>query len=194
MIHSCKNDVESCQFRVSLNENGTEKVLGFNVRPKIRENILVLKQKYSIIVFTAGLEHYATPIIDHIDPNGELFEARFFRDTCTEIVFEGRALYTKDLRVFKNLDINSTLLIDNSIISMAFQLDNGIPILPFYNDKEDTEFDSLTEYLMGLGDNLVEQNSKLMNLRALYQIVNNEEYEVDDELSDSESSFNSELS
>lgn len=32
------------------------------------------------------------------------------------------------------------IIVDNSIYSFAYQIDNGIPILPFREDKEDTEF------------------------------------------------------
>jgi hypothetical protein len=39
------------------------------------------------------------------------------------------------------------ILIDNSVLSFAFQLDNGIPILPYYDNKKDDEFRFLTNYL-----------------------------------------------
>lgn len=31
------------------------------------------------------------------------------------------------------------LLIDNAAYSFGFQLDNGIPIIPYYNHKDDVE-------------------------------------------------------
>ena len=39
------------------------------------------------------------------------------------------------------------VIIDNAVYSFGFQLDNGIPILPFYEDKSDEEMLHLTHYL-----------------------------------------------
>jgi CTD small phosphatase-like protein 2 len=39
------------------------------------------------------------------------------------------------------------VIVDNSVYSFAFQIENGIPIIPFYNDKEDEEMLHLIYYL-----------------------------------------------
>lgn len=39
------------------------------------------------------------------------------------------------------------VIIDNAVYSFGFQLDNGIPIIPFYNNKEDEELLHLINYL-----------------------------------------------
>ena len=39
------------------------------------------------------------------------------------------------------------VIIDNSNLSFAFHLDNGIPILPFYDNKKDNELVTLVNYL-----------------------------------------------
>lgn len=46
-------------------------------------------------------------------------------------------MYIKDLRIFTNRDLDNIVLIDNAPYSYFFQLENGIPILPFYNSKDD---------------------------------------------------------
>lgn len=56
-------------------------------------------------------------------------------------------IYVKDLRIFKNVKIENMIIIDNSVLSFAFQLENGIPILPFYDNKDDIELKYLTNYL-----------------------------------------------
>ena len=48
------------------------------------------------------------------------------------------------------------LIIDNSALSFAFNIQNGVPILPFYDNKEDQELDHLVFYLNGLKDSLVD--------------------------------------
>ena len=42
------------------------------------------------------------------------------------------------------------VLIDNAAYSFGFHLENGIPIIPFYDNKEDKELESLLKYLRGM--------------------------------------------
>ena len=54
----------------------------------------------------------------------------------------------KDLRIFKNIDLKKIILIDNSMYSFASQINNGILINSFFNDKNDTELNNALEYLI----------------------------------------------
>jgi CTD small phosphatase-like protein 2 len=45
----------------------------------------------------------------------------------------------KDLRIFKNRNLKDIILVDNAGYSFGFQINNGIPIIPFYNNKKDRE-------------------------------------------------------
>ena len=40
----------------------------------------------------------------------------------------------KDLRIIANRSLKDMVIVDNAVYSFAFQLDNGIPIVPFYSD------------------------------------------------------------
>ena len=53
----------------------------------------------------------------------------------------------KDLRVIRNRQLKDIILVDNAVYSFGFQLTNGIPILPFYRDKNDRELVQLVAYL-----------------------------------------------
>lgn len=59
-------------------------------------------------------------------------------------------MYVKDLRIFQNRSLSDIVLVDNSIYSFAFQLDNGIPIIPFYDEPSDQEMTHLIFYLNAL--------------------------------------------
>lgn len=62
-------------------------------------------------------------------------------------------LYTKDLKVFcdnTNRPLSQVVLIDNAAYSYAWQIENGIPILPYYDNKEDKELIDLELYLKGM--------------------------------------------
>lgn len=54
----------------------------------------------------------------------------------------------KDLRVIANRDLSEMVLIDNSVYSFAYQLSNGVPIVPFYREPpKDEEMLHLIYYL-----------------------------------------------
>jgi len=44
------------------------------------------------------------------------------------------------------------VIVDNAVYSFGRQLENGIPITPFSEDKNDTEFICLKNYLTSLKD------------------------------------------
>jgi len=97
---------------------------------------------------TAGQEHYANKLLDELDPEGKLFSFRLFRPHCLEMY--SRVPYVKDLRVLGNRDLSKVVLIDNSPHSYMFQKRNGIPIISFYEDKDDTELLKLETFLLTL--------------------------------------------
>ena len=51
-------------------------------------------------------------------------------------------MYVKDLRII-NRPLSDMVLVDNAAYSYAYQVDNGIPILPFYDAKNDFELVAL---------------------------------------------------
>jgi CTD small phosphatase-like protein 2 len=42
------------------------------------------------------------------------------------------------------------VLVDNASYSYAWQVDNGIPIIPYYDNKEDKELVQLEQYLKAM--------------------------------------------
>jgi Dullard-like phosphatase family protein len=105
-------------------------------RPYVREFISNVKKYYNLAVFTASAKEYATQIVNSLDPNQEYISNVLFRDHCT---LEREGSFVKDLRSIVNIDLSRTVIVDNKLISFAYQIENGIPILPFYGDKNDTE-------------------------------------------------------
>ena len=57
-------------------------------------------------------------------------------------------MYVKDLRILGDRDLSKVALVDNACYSFALQLYNGVPILPFYDSKNDVELRSLVDYLL----------------------------------------------
>lgn len=78
-------------------------------------------------------------------------------------------IYIKDLSIIKSHPLNKIMIVDNSVCSFGLQLDNGIPIVPFYHDEEDIELLHLSSYLISLSyeDDLVKANADTFKLRQL---------------------------
>ncbi len=61
---------------------------------------------------------------------------RLFREHCT--FSEQLGVFVKDMaRLGRNL--KDSIIIDNSPLSFAFQPENGMPILSWYDDRTDTK-------------------------------------------------------
>lgn len=54
-------------------------------------------------------------------------------------------VYAKDLSII-NRDLSKMILVDNSPLSYLYQIENGVPILPYYGG-EDCELLALEKYL-----------------------------------------------
>ena len=97
-----------------------------------------------------------------------IFSKRLFRDSCIRTDVN---IFIKDLRVL-DCDLKSTVIVDNAIFSFAFQLDNGIPIIPFYDDKEDKILPKIKDYIITLKDmeDVRIINKKTFSLTELFEL------------------------
>mmetsp|Transcript_23755 Transcript_23755/g.32362 ORF Transcript_23755/g.32362 Transcript_23755/m.32362 type:complete len:94 (+) Transcript_23755:564-845(+) len=92
-----------------------------------------------------------------------------YRQHC---VLTPEGYYIKDLRIIGNRDLKDLVIVDNSVYSFAYQIDNGIPIIPYYNEQSDEEMLHLIFYLKCLAnsEDVREQNR---NAFELYKLGNN---------------------
>lgn len=134
---------------IKLNEN-KEKKIGLNIRPGLEEFLSSLQDKFVVVLFTASLKQYADSIVNEIDPEHKYFKYILCRHNCVSISFKkdkkNEIYYVKDLRVF-DVPMEKIVIVDNSVLSFVFQLNNGIPILPFYSNENDNELNDLKVYL-----------------------------------------------
>ena len=118
-------------------------------RPYALEFIKEMSLYYEIIVYTASIPEYASNLLDEFDKYN-VISKRFYRYNC----IHKDGIYIKDLRLigkpFKDL-----IIIDNNPISYLYNIDNGLPILSWYGDKQDIEllkFIPLLKYLAKVED------------------------------------------
>ena len=115
------------------------------IRPGIYEFLDYASENFDLVVFTASDQDYADSIINYIEKNKKYFKMRLYRNSC---LFIEPGLYIKDLRIFGSLKkIEDIIILDNSLFSFANQLNNGILITSFFDDKEDTFLDNVKNYL-----------------------------------------------
>lgn len=76
----------------------------------------------------------------------------------------------KDLRIF-NKSLKEIVIVDNSLAAFRLQLDNGIPILNFYDDPEDDELMHLIYYFpqLDIAEDVRIANRNAFQLKELSQ-------------------------
>ena len=104
-----------------------------------------------------------TKVVDLIDPERKYIKDVLSHEHCIPL---GNGLYVKDLRIIKDRRMDEMLIVDNSVISFAFQLANGIPIGSYYGEEDDQELGFLNTYLSELysQENIVKLNGENMGL------------------------------
>lgn len=111
----------------------------------MKEFFQKLSPLYEIIVFTASAPNYAKAIVNHIDPDQKYINAILTRDNCMETK---NGFFIKDLRIIKNRDLSTLVIVDNLVHSFGFQIENGVPILEFFDDKNDKELKYLIDFFI----------------------------------------------
>ena len=105
-----------------------------------------MSQKFELIVFTASVEQYALDIVQALDKERSFISHVFSRKHC----FFVNECFLKDLRLIKNRNLNNIILIDDFIVSAAFQISNLLPCKPFQGDRDDVELMELSLKLIDL--------------------------------------------
>ena len=116
------------------------------IRPGVKEFLKKMGKLYEIVIFTASVSKYAGPLLDIIDKNHNCY-CRLFREHCSMVGIT----YIKDLNKLGR-DLKDIIIVDNSPLSYSFNHDNGLPILTWFNDKNDKELYYITPILEFLSD------------------------------------------
>ena len=79
-------------------------------------------------------------LLTQLKSQQKLFDFRLYRDHCIK---SPEGIYIKDLRILKSKDLSQVIIVDNAVYSFGYQLDNGIPIIPYYSQKENPDDEEL---------------------------------------------------
>jgi CTD small phosphatase-like protein 2 len=136
------------------------------IRPYALELLKELSKLYEIVIFTAVEKCYADAILDLLDPEKKYISYRIYRENC--IIKERGA--SKDLRIFKNRDLDKMIIVDNTISCFADHLSNGIHVPTYYGQKEDNSLEKVLNLLKEIAScsNVQRALDERVGLRELY--------------------------
>lgn len=112
-------------------------------RPFVDEFLAYLSGKFEIVVFTAGIEEYASLVLDRLDWR-KLISHRLYRDSCKAV--DGK--FVKDLSEIGR-ELSRVMIVDDNPNSYQFQPQNAIPIRPFVDDLADEELKQMMQFFEG---------------------------------------------
>ena len=134
LVHCSVDKVEKCDLIFPVIFNGDSYKVYMKKRPYFKQFLETVSDLFEVVIFTASQQCYADKLLNLVDPEKKLIHHRLFRHHCINV--EGN--FVKDLRVLGR-DLSRTMIIDNSPPAFTYQVDNGIPIVSWYDDEYDSE-------------------------------------------------------
>ena len=194
LVH-CTGDIklkkEKYQHVIEIKLPGKQAVqVGINLRPYWKQTLKLIKKNYHIVVYTASHQAYADSVLDFMDPKKKYFKYRLYRNNCSLIDVEGAKFYVKDLDILNEYyDLKDIVIIDNSVLSFAFHLHNGIPIVPYYDEDKDGSLYVVGLYLIHIfpSNDLREANKTQINLDSFLEEAKRQKEEEENNIIDEES-------
>lgn len=151
-------DLDETLISFKLNETGKGMII---FRPGLDQFLNELSSLYEMVVFTAGIQEYADPILDEIENTNKYFTKRLYRQH-TVIIENG---IVKDLSKLGR-DLSKVVIIDNMPQNFRLQKENGIFIKNYYGeDSNDTALIDLIPILKQIASN--PNNDVRVELRRL---------------------------
>ena len=151
-------------FKSTFDYNFQGTPIFVSIRPFLEECLKRLADLYEIVVFTAGVKDYADPILDQLDLKNEYFKKRLYRTDCIQV----HDYFIKDLDIFLDREKKDIIIVDNSIMSFAFDLDNGVPINSYLGTEED---DRELLYLISFLEEAFYQDDVRIHLNKAFQLT-----------------------
>ena len=140
-------DLDETLISFQINELGKGVI---KLRPGLFNFLRKVKQKYELVVFTAGTKEYAEPIIDIIEKREKFFIKRLYREHT--IYRNGN--YIKDLTKLGR-DLSKIIIVDNMPQNFCLQKENGILISNYFGqDNGENTLDILLDILLKIAQRI----------------------------------------
>lgn len=147
LVHSTLDHSADADFTFPVYFNMKEHIVYVKKRPFLHTFLERVADMFEVVIFTASQSIYAKQLLDILDPDQNVISRRAYRESC--IFVDG--CYTKDLTVL-GVDLANIAIIDNSPQVFRLQVNNGIPIKSWFDDKSDCALITLLPFLETLVD------------------------------------------
>ena len=141
LVHSSFTPFEKNDIVLNVDFEGVMYNIYVLVRPDAELFIKTVAKFYEVVIFTASISKYASPLLDILDKEKNI-KYRLYRDQCTFI----NGIYIKDLKKC-NRSLKDLIIVDNSPLAYTFDADNGLPIKTWIEDRDDRELMKLVPIL-----------------------------------------------
>ena len=141
LVHSSFTPFEKNDIVLNVDFEGVMYNIYVLVRPDAELFIKKVATIFEVVIFTASISKYASPLLDILDKEKNI-KHRLYRDQCTFI----NGIYIKDLKKC-NRNLKDLIIVDNSPIAYTFDSDNGLPIKTWIEDPDDKELMKLVPIL-----------------------------------------------
>ncbi|KAG9390496.1 NLI interacting factor-like phosphatase [Carpediemonas membranifera] len=146
LVHSTLKPMDCPDFIVPVSVAGELHHFYVKKRPGVDAFLEYAGNHFEVVVFTASMPSYASPVIDMLDLT-QTVSARLYRDSCR--IVDGD--YVKDLDVLGR-PLNETLIVDNSPLSYKTHTANAIGIETWIQREDDAELKRVQTLLELLRD------------------------------------------
>jgi Dullard-like phosphatase family protein len=133
LVHSSFTPFEKNDVVLNVDFEGVMYNIYVLIRPDAELFIKSVGKFFELVIFTASISKYASPLLDILDKEKNI-KFRLYRDQCTFI----NGIYIKDLKKC-NRNLKDLIIVDNSPIAYTFDSDNGLPIKTWIEDPDDRE-------------------------------------------------------
>ena len=187
LVHSSFIPFEKNDLVLNVNFDGIYYNIYILIRPWAEQFIKHFSKFYELITFTASIPSYASPLLDFLDKEKNI-QYRLYREHCTFV----NGIFIKDLKKL-NRNLKDLIIVDNSPLAYAFDSDNGLPILSWFDnpiDRELKKIQPLLEFLSNTKDvrkyikKVVKNN--VINYELADKIIKENESKVNNEIDNNE--------
>ena len=144
LVHSSFTAFEKNDIILEVDFEGVIYKIYVLIRPFAKEFLNNVSKYFEVVIFTASIQKYASPLLNIIDKEKNI-RHRLFREECTFI----NGLFIKDLKRL-NRPLKDLIIVDNSPFAYAFNTENGLPIKTWYDDPNDIELNKILPILIFL--------------------------------------------
>ena len=144
LVHSSFTPFEKNDIILDVDFEGVIFNIFVLVRPFAKQFLINLSKYFELVIFTASISKYASPLLDILDVERKI-KYRLYREHCTFL----NGIYIKDLKRL-NRALKDLIIVDNSPLAYIFNEENGLPIKTWYDDPKDNELMKILPLLIFL--------------------------------------------